>query len=129
MRHCDFQHVADLDDGRKEWHCPHCDLRFKVFSERPPISECSGDSPVEVIRSAVIQSTVDRELRLACVYRGEKTRFVKCGLCGARDLDVQVYQCALHGECTLRPAKPKGQRLMRCCLVCRDLTSPEDAGQ
>lgn len=57
MRYCEFAHVADLPDGRKEWHCPHCDYRPKVRSDRPPISECSGESPVEYVRSAQESTT------------------------------------------------------------------------
>ena len=56
---------------------------------------------------------------LACVYRGKKVGERECELCGQKGRLVDVFQCALFGECTLRKWKV-GSQLERICLLCEE---------
>lgn len=54
----------------------------------------------------------------ACVHRGEKLRLVDCELCGRKGQTEQVYQCEIHGECTVR--KFKSASGIQSCLSCEN---------
>lgn len=120
MALCEFTHVRDLDDGRKEWHCPHCNLRPKAPGDKPPVSQCTGESPVEVIHS----TTPRRATAGPCVHRGDQVGTVECASCPTSRFMLKVFACALHGQCTMGFGKPiKGKRV-QCCIGCDDLTEP-----
>jgi hypothetical protein len=122
MRHCEFI------DEQETWRCKHCGLATPKRSDKPPISECSGDSPVEVIRQEQQPREIESDYA-DCIHRGEQTRVVACGLCGDQDRPVNVYRCALLGECTLRATRPKGgaKRIQRCNSSCKQYQSSDVA--
>lgn len=51
-----------------------------------------------------------------CLHRGELLATRTCDLCSIKGQPFEVYQCALHGECSLG----KKHSLVRSCLVCPD---------
>lgn len=66
------------------------------------------------------ESDVPQDGWLPCIHRGAETlRVILCGLCGARDLPVEVRACSIEGECTPRRTKPKaGEAKIVSCLSC-----------
>lgn len=65
-----------------------------------------------------------------CEHRGELKRIAECQLCGMRGRKVEVFECKLHGECTISPAgirkENKGNLpLLPACISCPNRTSIE----
>lgn len=58
---------------------------------------------------------------LPCIHRiGQIKRIEKCKPCQSRGVEVQIFACAIHGECTLNnisKRKPDGSR-WRACSTC-----------
>ena len=67
-----------------------------------------------------------------CEHRGELKRIELCQLCGSVDKEVEVFECKLHGECTVHAAgirqRNKGKRLplLPVCISCPDRTSKDE---
>lgn len=73
-----------------------------------------------------MSNTVEPELlaaELPCVHRGELLRTAECELCGGRRQGVEVFQCQVHTECTLRRIR-SGSQGPASCLTCRDRLTP-----
>src|SRR5579863_1642304 len=52
-----------------------------------------------------------------CIHRGGFLRVDKCDMCGGeKGQPVEVFRCAIHGECTLN----KKIRKIRGCAACED---------
>lgn len=49
-----------------------------------------------------------------CVHRGPLLREDKCDLCGVRGMPLDVYQCAVHGECSIARRHSK----IKSCTGC-----------
>lgn len=54
----------------------------------------------------------------SCEHRGELLRIGTCNLCSGRGQPFEVYDCDLHGECSLNRKHSK----VRSCLACPDRT-------
>jgi hypothetical protein len=50
-----------------------------------------------------------------CVHRGADVRTVKCPTCRG-EVQIKVFACALHQECTLAKAVHE----IACCQTCQD---------
>ncbi len=61
---------------------------------------------------------------LACKHRGPVTGQATCQLCGGGRKQVDLYECTLHGACTLRRTT-SGHGGPRNCLTCADRPSVE----
>ncbi len=110
MMFCDFQAAGD------HLQCARCQTEVRAEPGVVVRMRCSRG----VIANTVDSSMPQRFSSTACEHQGAETRSVPCGLCGQRDVSVSVYQCAVHGECTRRFARPRGEPKLVCCLSCRD---------
>lgn len=77
-----------------------------------------------VVRECGSAKTTGDDLVAACVHRGERTgQTHDCELCGNRGVKMIVYECALHGVCTVRRWTLIPQKQPeRACIRCEDLT-------
>lgn len=60
---------------------------------------------------------------IPCEHRGKEIqKTVKCETCGQREIDLPVYPCSLHGECTERRFGNSTalSRSMPACTTCSD---------
>ncbi len=57
-----------------------------------------------------------------CVYLGDLIGFAQCGSCKGR-VRLKVFQCDIHGSCTLAKPVPG----IRCCAECPDYARAEGA--
>lgn len=53
-----------------------------------------------------------------CVHFGAELRKERCQLCGDRERWEPVYQCVVHGECTLRKFKYGTKFNPKVCAGC-----------
>lgn len=59
-----------------------------------------------------------------CIHRGHVLRQIRCG-CGARDRQLNLHVCRLHGECTIHSSgkafgKTTGTGRVPTCLTCKE---------
>jgi glycosyltransferase involved in cell wall biosynthesis len=57
---------------------------------------------------------------ISCIHRGDEVRRVICDSCGGRKVELKVFACALHKECTLGKPQPG----LRSCTKCADREAP-----
>ena len=99
------------------WVCPKCD--HKAVTSHPPLRQC-GSSKAVVKPVAVAKRVDPRDRSGTCKHRGEKLRQERCKTCqsGNGRPFVDLFQCAIHGECTLNNTsifpRPKA------CSICED---------
>lgn len=67
---------------------------------------------------------IQKDLFASCIHRGEPTGVEHaCELCGDRGKMEPVYECALHGVCTIRRwTLLASKQPERTCIRCEDLT-------
>jgi hypothetical protein len=68
--------------------------------------------------------------RAACIHQGAATgEQHRCPACGGA-VTVEVFGCALHGECTRAKLLPASrQPAVPCCRICPDYTPPAGPGE
>jgi hypothetical protein len=73
------------------------------------------------------EDTVEATDRFPCKYRGEAKRVHKCKPCNGTRTGL-VYECEVHGECTVLAyqAKGKNRRRLKVCLACKERTAPQN---
>lgn len=93
---CEWIHLDGCD-----WQCAHCGGRRAWHRDgAPPHRNCLAPAhPADQVQPA---GTVRRMAPRApgCLHRGAASRDVTCPTC-AGHVQVKVFSCALHGECTL----------------------------
>jgi hypothetical protein len=61
-----------------------------------------------------------------CIHRGDKLRDTTCKPClNAGRKSVEVWSCAIHGECVARRGAMSGAMAIRACLTCGDYVAEE----
>ncbi len=61
-----------------------------------------------------------------CKHRGEQIRNTTCKPClNMGRKSVEVWACAVHGECTARKGAMNGATAIRACLTCGDYAAEE----
>lgn len=94
-----------------------------------PLVKCDG------CRFASTDAVVTRKRRwfpepeTPCRHRGGELRTEECKPCLARgnQTTIPVFQCELHGECSERPHKLRGNgRMIPNCLQCDDFVEGEE---
>ena len=94
---------------------------------------CRGELPSRILRryakpaveSGEAESVVERKPRVprvdrsgVCIHRGEQVSTIGCRTCSGT-VDVPVFSCRLHEECTLKANNED----VRACSTCGDFTA------
>lgn len=102
-----------------------CQFTLADATSIPPLYRCACGNQ---IRSHMPQDTLLAKCRvrapkvapLPCVHLGPEVRRVACESCRG-SVQIKVFACAIHGECTARRYKSGGN--MRACLTCAEYFS------
>lgn len=99
------------------WKCVICGITRNYDSSNFPVHCCiKHEFPIGVIGGGC---------RIGlCIHKGDETRREKCGSCNG-NVEVKVFACAAHGECTI--SKAVGETA--CCLTCKDYAAIAPDGQ
>ena len=99
---------AWLSIGAGRWKCQQCGReRTWKHAGSPPQRNCPPTStPVDPT---------------ACLHRGETVRVEECQSCQGK-IELPVYSCAVHGECTLNNHAARNPKLqgVHVCLGCKE---------
>lgn len=99
--------------------CP-CRDHEPVNNGRPGYLQADGTIPAEPVKAPPARPA---RRSLDCVHRGAELRTETCPSCQGH-VEVKVFACALHGECTL--SKPLGAQT---CQTCPDKKAPEQSAE
>lgn len=104
-------------DGLRECYSPDLVVNGPVHPDlcnRCPYRVENGETSKPPIRRSATATPPDR--RLPCVHRGEVVRTVLCQTCPrAAKREVNVYACAMHGECTIY----RNEHNTKACSKCK----------
>lgn len=90
---------------------------FDLLRVIPAHRVCSG---LPALSPIALRGRTLKPEAFACRYRSPQSiRTVRCTLCGDRERLVDVYQCALHGECTVRRYTAQSTSIAKC-ITCDD---------
>lgn len=115
MSNCILRKIGTEGD-KTRYKCKECGRPLAVASSVPVERirrQCSHDEPA-----------ASPDVIAACIHRGAPTGLEHvCELCGTRGKMEPVYECALHGVCTVRRWTLTPQKQPeRACIRCEDLT-------
>lgn len=99
-----FGAVAQATPILDEWEC-------ESREATPPIRRSSGRK-----QASVRQLKASAKASTLCIYRGDEVRRVFCPTCCGGGVQVKVFSCEIHGECTI--GKQIGD--VKCCAGCLD---------
>jgi hypothetical protein len=56
----------------------------------------------------------------SCVHRGDVVDVTTCKSCGGGNKPLEIFECSLHGECTVDKMPEPGRTVKGLCKVCKD---------
>lgn len=110
-----------IDDTRREKNqgsATKIASMSRRWSRSPAASPVAPSRPTRPDKSGYDKLRPDSEWinELPCRHRGAKVRSDACNLCGLKGTSFDVYQCELHGECSLQPRHTS----VKACGKCAD---------
>jgi len=99
--------------------CAVCGRRFTVrmLHRLPIFRQCAGATAPIPSR---VQPQPATAADLPCIHRGPRIGGEECQLCGYRGRIEEVFECAVHGECTANRWSQTARGVPTVCLTCGD---------
>jgi hypothetical protein len=91
-------------------NCPGCDAEATL---QELLDMQDGRAQPRCVRITAAQLEALTTWGRACTLRGEELRRIECAECRGT-VQLKVFRCALHGECTLAKRAPA----LACCAYC-----------
>lgn len=110
----------------RDWLCPKCGETKTDISVLPFTCGCGfrdregvGFGEPSAVVEAVSNPKPATKKRDPCVHRGEVIRQELCPSCCGGKVELFIFACTQHGECTI------GKKLesVACCKKCKDYLS------
>ena len=107
--------------------CTLTDCGLTLAKTGEPMPVCETCDQYEA--APMVQLTVPRQTRatadsLPCSHRGEVIRQDTSNICGSVGDQINVFGCAVHGECAV--GKYCTQQTVRACIGCEDRREPAE---
>jgi len=84
--------------------------------DSPKVRTKGAFDPQQICTGCSLANHPPLDYRFACLHRGEEVRRVVCKTCSRR-VELKVFACAIHGECTL---EKRCDEVKAVCHVCPD---------
>ncbi len=65
-----------------------------------------------------IENAATKDFGKNCVHRGEVIRTESADLCGIRGVEIPIFSCSVHGECSARRYCQK--QVVQSCVLCEE---------
>lgn len=96
--------------SRRDWcHAMAEKRRGKVYQTPKP------SKPAQKARVRTIPL-----VQWSCSHRGDVVDMTVCGSCGGGKRPLEIFDCAIHGECTVDRMPEPGRTVKGLCKLCKD---------